>query len=313
MDKNLKEEAKAFNQRTEERRSSGFVPDLRNIKENNFFYKSFWRTPLATKLYVGEIHKTFLDFFNKYSKKKRILDVGCGTGYHALELARDGFDVTGIDISSKSINLAKETAEKSKISLKGQLEYKVGDYSKISNLKKFDIILSSGFMHHLTDLRDFVAFSHKILDDDGILVFREPQHEKWQKIDASIVAILRLILSEVGLWYEENLSKKNKNFSAYTNDIYQEFVTERDKNEKGGQSPNDISCDKGDILREVNKKFIIVEEKPSFSFIYRFLGGLRGKKDKVDKLSKLLYEIDKSFVKDKILQANYFFGVAKKK
>ena len=88
---------------------------------------------------------------------------------------------------------------------------------------------------------------------------------------------------------------------------------ERDKNEKGGQSPNDLSCDKGDILREVNKRFIIVEEKPSFSFIYRFLGGLRGEKDKVDKLSKLLYEIDKSFVKDKILQANYFFGVAKKK
>lgn len=42
----------------------------------------------------------------------RILDVGCGTGRHAVELARRGYRITGIDISSGMLAEAKEAAEK---------------------------------------------------------------------------------------------------------------------------------------------------------------------------------------------------------
>lgn len=40
----------------------------------------------------------------------RVLDVACGHGRHSLELARRGFHVTGIDLSPRSIALARETA-----------------------------------------------------------------------------------------------------------------------------------------------------------------------------------------------------------
>lgn len=39
-----------------------------------------------------------------------ILDVGCGTGRHAIELARRGYDVTGIDFSEGMLARAKEKA-----------------------------------------------------------------------------------------------------------------------------------------------------------------------------------------------------------
>jgi 2-polyprenyl-3-methyl-5-hydroxy-6-metoxy-1,4-benzoquinol methylase len=42
----------------------------------------------------------------------RILDIACGHGRHSLELARRGFDVTGIDLSPRSIALAREAAER---------------------------------------------------------------------------------------------------------------------------------------------------------------------------------------------------------
>jgi 2-polyprenyl-3-methyl-5-hydroxy-6-metoxy-1,4-benzoquinol methylase len=32
-------------------------------------------------------------------RKKKMLDVGCGTGRHAIELAKRGYKVTGIDLS----------------------------------------------------------------------------------------------------------------------------------------------------------------------------------------------------------------------
>ena len=40
----------------------------------------------------------------------RILDVGCGPGRHALEFARRGFDVVGVDISERFIQLGNEAA-----------------------------------------------------------------------------------------------------------------------------------------------------------------------------------------------------------
>jgi 2-polyprenyl-3-methyl-5-hydroxy-6-metoxy-1,4-benzoquinol methylase len=43
----------------------------------------------------------------KENQCHRILDLGCGTGAHALKLAQQGFQVTGFDVSSQAIDLAK--------------------------------------------------------------------------------------------------------------------------------------------------------------------------------------------------------------
>ena len=101
---NLKGEARAFDKRIKSRINKGFVPDLRKLKFNDFFYKSFWRDPLFVELYILEIYKIFKFLFNKFAKgKKRVLDIGCGSGYLSLELAREGFEVTGVDIYLKSV------------------------------------------------------------------------------------------------------------------------------------------------------------------------------------------------------------------
>ncbi len=43
-------------------------------------------------------------------KRIKILDVGCGTGRHAIELARRGYDVTGLDLSPSQLERAREKA-----------------------------------------------------------------------------------------------------------------------------------------------------------------------------------------------------------
>jgi SAM-dependent methyltransferase len=47
------------------------------------------------------------------SESPRLLDLGCGTGTHAIRLAEEGFDVTGIDLSPEMIDVAK--AKKSNV------------------------------------------------------------------------------------------------------------------------------------------------------------------------------------------------------
>lgn len=46
-----------------------------------------------------------------------ILDVGCGTGRHAVELARKGYAVTGIDLSASMLAQAREKAEAAKVEI----------------------------------------------------------------------------------------------------------------------------------------------------------------------------------------------------
>jgi 2-polyprenyl-3-methyl-5-hydroxy-6-metoxy-1,4-benzoquinol methylase len=43
-------------------------------------------------------------------RAKRILDIGCGTGRHAIELARRGYRVTGFDLSEAQLRRAREKA-----------------------------------------------------------------------------------------------------------------------------------------------------------------------------------------------------------
>ena len=53
------------------------------------------------------------DFIEKeleYDKSLRILDVGCGTGRHSIELTRRGYKITGVDLSESMLKKAKEKA-----------------------------------------------------------------------------------------------------------------------------------------------------------------------------------------------------------
>jgi len=54
-----------------------------------------------------------VDFIEKeidYNKSVNILDIGCGTGRHAVELAKRGYKVTGVDLSTTQINKARTKA-----------------------------------------------------------------------------------------------------------------------------------------------------------------------------------------------------------
>jgi len=63
-----------------------------------------------------------------------ILDVGCGTGRHAIELAKRGYQVTGVDISAGMLALAEKTASEVGVSV----EWMQADATEFSTSRSYD-------------------------------------------------------------------------------------------------------------------------------------------------------------------------------
>jgi SAM-dependent methyltransferase len=73
--------------------------------------------------------KKWLDSFVAALQECRarvVLDLGCGSGYDALQLARLGFEVSGVDISSIAIAHAKITAEENRL----EIDYRQHDIAR---------------------------------------------------------------------------------------------------------------------------------------------------------------------------------------
>ena len=76
----------------------------------------------------------FIEEELKLSSGAAILDVGCGTGRHSLELARRGYRVTGIDLSDKMLEEAREIARTEEL----KVEFIQADATEFSLNRIFD-------------------------------------------------------------------------------------------------------------------------------------------------------------------------------
>jgi ubiquinone/menaquinone biosynthesis C-methylase UbiE len=111
-------------------------------------WDEFYKDGRYIMWYPSESVIRFMSFITKdkqYSVN-RILDVGCGNGRHIIYLAREGFQVYGIDISQESINIALKWAEKEKICA----ELRKGCATAIPYPDEyFNVIICFGVLDHL--------------------------------------------------------------------------------------------------------------------------------------------------------------------
>jgi SAM-dependent methyltransferase len=97
----------------------------------------------------------------------RLLDAGCGTGRYASELARRGYAVHGIDLSSELVAVAAQAARDP-----GMLSFAVGDILALP-AAEYDGVLCRGVLNDLLDddqrERAFAAFA-RTLRPGGVIV-----------------------------------------------------------------------------------------------------------------------------------------------
>ncbi len=115
------------------------------------------------------------DFIEKEidgDRRRRILDIGCGTGRHSVELARRGYDVTGVDLSDSMLERARTKARDLGVSIDFQRQ----DARTLPFSREFDlaIMLCEGaFPLMETDEMNYriLANAAAALRPDGKLIF----------------------------------------------------------------------------------------------------------------------------------------------
>jgi 2-polyprenyl-3-methyl-5-hydroxy-6-metoxy-1,4-benzoquinol methylase len=308
----LKAEAAAFSERIKERVAAGYIPDLRRATKCDYFYQSYWRDPYFAHLFVGESTRTFLELLERHRQQHlSLLDVGCGPGYISLELARAGYHVTAIDISEGAIEAARQTlAENPYKEGFGSLEYHVMPLETVTG--SFDIVLFSGSLHHFDDPEQAVMQGLNVLNPGGLLICHEPCREVWTMNDAAQAALIRLLLTLTGIWYEpvenEEVYGEPAALQAYIKDMLLEYTEERDK-KSGLQSPQDNATDGQAILEALRKHLRELDYRPGFAYLYRMLGGMRGPDELIHRLADFLATYEKLALQEGYLQPATFFFI----
>ena len=97
----------------------------------------------------------------------KTIDLGCGTGNYAIYMARQGFDVTGVDISPTAIELARNNA----VQKGSKCSFIVADVlGEIDDaLGKFDFAYDWELLHHIfpSDRENFIYNVYHLLNPGG--------------------------------------------------------------------------------------------------------------------------------------------------
>ncbi len=150
---------------------SFFVPAAERVAQS----EDYWRGDANLAVYsnldvIRELQEKYAFYFDILRKRPlrgcRLLDVGAGTGI-SMRLARTlGFEASGIDVSGKAAQYARQAYN---------LDVQVGclEESCFEPLS-FDVITCWDVIEHVQDPRLLLAKTHELLAPRGILVLETP-------------------------------------------------------------------------------------------------------------------------------------------
>lgn len=139
-------------------------------QENIVFWENAWNmvknpyTQLPKLDYLPSIPSTLTNH-----KVKDVLDLGCGSGWLSIYLAREGFQVVGVDVAPQAINLAKTWAAQENL----PITFDIQDLAELNYPEaRFHGVVANSIFEHFTinQTRVMVNKVHEILTNQGIFI-----------------------------------------------------------------------------------------------------------------------------------------------
>ena len=132
-----------------------------------YYYNAFYKD----KDYMTEA-KQVDSLIRKYGKDVRsIIDYGCGTGKHDIELVNLGYSCCGIDLSHTMIELAKRNS----VNVEPQIDFYVADIRTYEPARKYDAVISlfhvMSYQNSNEDILAAFRTARKALNKGGLFLF----------------------------------------------------------------------------------------------------------------------------------------------
>ena len=221
-------------------------------------YDNFYKDELSRKNFfdIKRQNNVYDDFYTKYydsihlNKKKndyeigkitnlerknnntKILDVGCGTGYHVNKLTKQNYDVIGLDYSKAMIKKARDNYPDSEFKKGDILNNNLFDYNTFTHILCLDRTL-----YLIKDKEKFLENCYSLLTDGGYLILNLVDKNKFR------------------LYTNKNDNKTVFNPENYGKKIDQVII-------KFNKNTEFISMyKKNDDIKNKNHPFITIQEK----------------------------------------------------
>lgn len=115
-------------------------------------------------------------FAARLARRKRVLDIGCGTGYGSRELAQTAASVTGIDVSEEAIQHAQENYSQP------ALEFRAASAEHLPFPDaSFDLVVAFEVIEHLSDWSSMLAEALRVLAPGGQFVVSTPNKDYYEE------------------------------------------------------------------------------------------------------------------------------------
>lgn len=138
-----------------------------NIYDNDTFYENFKGLRSDEINFNDVIETPIITAMLPDLKGKKILDIGCGMGQHAMQYSKAGAEsVLGIDISEKMLGFARANNSADNITYR-RLAFE--DLEQIDD--RFDVVTSSLAFDYSEDFGLLLKKIYTLLNDGGHLVF----------------------------------------------------------------------------------------------------------------------------------------------
>jgi SAM-dependent methyltransferase len=146
-------------------------------RERDFHNATFADQSRSTASKFYEVERAPMDRYAELlaaagGRGKRVLEYGCGPGSQAFFLARQGAEVTGIDISDVAIAQASERAQAEGVAERCEFTVANAEETPFDD-GRFDLVCGTAILHHL-DLAAAYAEVARLIKPDGQAAFVEP-------------------------------------------------------------------------------------------------------------------------------------------
>lgn len=106
---------------------------------------------------------------------RSVLELGCGSGGHAFELAQLGFELHGVDLSHDMLEVARRQLQRQAADIQSQVSFSQADIRHFDLGRRFDCVISLfhviSYLPTLADIRQTFQRVNRHLQPGGVFVF----------------------------------------------------------------------------------------------------------------------------------------------